>query len=121
MEGGGMAGLDESHVLMKLSYARAALDDPEQVGLENPGERVDPSAVRLHWGMEVYAVEKIDDAMGMLNTALRPALALKTVCQLIAEVRNQEAAKEDDDDAQTNAADLDKTLRLLDAVVARLR
>lgn len=99
---------DPPKVLMHLSLARTALDDPDGLPEGELDDHVE--GIEVEHGVygstqgppwsatERYAVDQIDNAMHSLDTEDHKVLALRTICELITDIGGPEPP--DDDDPQ---------------------
>jgi len=111
-----------SDVLTTLSLARTALDHP--VGL--PGDDYDRINTDPRESFAGYAIERIDDAMHLLDVELYPALALETCGKLIAEIEEEldshgVGGDGEPFDTRDLAKDLQGVLDCIDNVITELR
>lgn len=102
---------------MLLSLARAALTDPAALPTR-------PLA-RAFLDYDVYAAEKIDEVLGMLDAEDEPARALQTIGRLIADVADgldDHGVGGDGEpfDTRELAAELHRALDIIDGVSAEI-
>jgi hypothetical protein len=71
-------------VLGSLSLARTALDEPTSLPADAPS-----AAGYVGHDLCRYAVDRIDDAIRSLDAELEPAVALRTIGQLLEEVHEE--------------------------------
>lgn len=103
-------------VLKVLSLARTALDDP--AGLPDDQR---PNITDRTYSMKEYAVNRIDEAIGLLDVEDRPRQALITMGKLIAEIADDLAGGErGGQEADSAASDLYEALDIIDGVIHAL-
>lgn len=97
---------DTPRVLMALSLARTALDDPDALSEEELGEHIE--GIEVEHGVygstqgppwsahERYAIDRIDEAMHALDTSEHKVLALRTICELINDIGGPEPPDDGD-------------------------
>jgi hypothetical protein len=101
-----MKGVVMTDIRQMLSLARTALDDPEVIPKADYAEYMDAVESELDvygsvQGPSVparYAIDQIDQAMAMIDTELRPVLALRTICMLIRDIAGEDPPDDDEAD-----------------------